>query len=156
MVASVVVTLAAGDEGGRSPVGAKTKQRAPVVVGLVGRGEELRRIGSLFVESGGGSLVLRGDPGVGKTSLLDAAVGLAEEAGRRVLRAAGVDTALTELGVPDEFIDHASRAQIFEQVGLTPHLSPDNSASPLRSLAREAAAVAVGRVIGYRRLSSVL
>jgi 1-deoxy-D-xylulose-5-phosphate synthase len=39
---------------------------------------------------------------------------------RQELRAAGVDTALTELGVPDEFIDHASRAQIFEQVGLTP------------------------------------
>jgi len=39
---------------------------------------------------------------------------------RQELRAAGVDTALTELGVPDEFLDHASRAQIFEQVGLTP------------------------------------
>ena len=39
---------------------------------------------------------------------------------------------------------------------VTPHLSPDNTSSPLRSLARETAAVAAGRIIGYRRLSSVL
>ncbi|MCU1414004.1 MAG: 1-deoxy-D-xylulose-5-phosphate synthase [Microbacteriaceae bacterium] len=39
---------------------------------------------------------------------------------RQDLRAAGVDTALTELGLPDQFIDHASRAEILEQVGLTP------------------------------------
>ncbi|GAB3131191.1 1-deoxy-D-xylulose-5-phosphate synthase [Marisediminicola antarctica] len=39
---------------------------------------------------------------------------------RQDLRAAGVDTAVTELGLPDQFIDHASRAQILEQVGLTP------------------------------------
>ncbi len=39
---------------------------------------------------------------------------------RQDLRAAGVDTALNELGLPDQFIGHASRAEIFEQVGLTP------------------------------------
>jgi 1-deoxy-D-xylulose-5-phosphate synthase len=39
---------------------------------------------------------------------------------RQDLREAGVDTALTELGLPDEFLDHGSRAQIFEQAGLTP------------------------------------
>ena len=39
---------------------------------------------------------------------------------RQVLREAGVDTAVDELGVPDEFIDHASREQILEQAGLTP------------------------------------
>lgn len=38
---------------------------------------------------------------------------------RQVLREAGVDTAVDELGVPDEFIDHASREQIFEDAGLT-------------------------------------
>lgn len=38
---------------------------------------------------------------------------------RQDLRAADVDTAVTELGLPDEFIDHASRAQIFEAAGLT-------------------------------------
>ncbi|GAB3407343.1 1-deoxy-D-xylulose-5-phosphate synthase [Schumannella luteola] len=38
---------------------------------------------------------------------------------RQDLRAAGVDTAVDELGLPDEFLDHASRDQILEQVGLT-------------------------------------
>lgn len=39
---------------------------------------------------------------------------------RQVLREAGVDTAVDELGVPDEFIDHATREQILEDAGLTP------------------------------------
>jgi 1-deoxy-D-xylulose-5-phosphate synthase len=39
---------------------------------------------------------------------------------RQVLREAGVDTAVDELGVPDAFIDHASREQILDDAGLTP------------------------------------
>ena len=39
---------------------------------------------------------------------------------RQELRAAGVDTALTELGLPDEFLEHGSRAEILEEAGLTP------------------------------------
>jgi 1-deoxy-D-xylulose-5-phosphate synthase len=38
---------------------------------------------------------------------------------RQVLREAGVDTAVDELGVPDEFIEHASRDQILADAGLT-------------------------------------
>src|SRR5690606_7445085 len=38
---------------------------------------------------------------------------------RQVLREAGVDTAVDELGLPGEFIDHASRKQILEDAGLT-------------------------------------
>ncbi|MDB6427510.1 MULTISPECIES: 1-deoxy-D-xylulose-5-phosphate synthase [unclassified Curtobacterium] len=38
---------------------------------------------------------------------------------RQDLRAAGVDTGVNELGLPDEFIDHASRSQILSDVGLT-------------------------------------
>lgn len=38
---------------------------------------------------------------------------------RQVLREAGVDTAVDELGLPDEFIDHASREQVLEDAGLT-------------------------------------
>ncbi|MBA8816080.1 1-deoxy-D-xylulose-5-phosphate synthase [Microbacterium halimionae] len=38
---------------------------------------------------------------------------------RQVFREAGVDTAVDELGVPDEFIAHASREQILEDAGLT-------------------------------------
>ncbi|MAP63026.1 MAG: 1-deoxy-D-xylulose-5-phosphate synthase [Microbacterium sp.] len=38
---------------------------------------------------------------------------------RQVLREAGVDTAVDELGVPDEFIEHASRDEILADAGLT-------------------------------------
>ncbi|WP_443027354.1 transketolase C-terminal domain-containing protein [Sphingomonas sp. LR61] len=38
---------------------------------------------------------------------------------RQDLRAAGVDTGVNELGLPDEFIDHATRSQILADVGLT-------------------------------------
>ncbi|MDM7890074.1 1-deoxy-D-xylulose-5-phosphate synthase [Curtobacterium caseinilyticum] len=38
---------------------------------------------------------------------------------RQDLRAAGVDTGVNELGLPDEFIAHASRSQILADVGLT-------------------------------------
>ncbi|GAA1693062.1 1-deoxy-D-xylulose-5-phosphate synthase [Microbacterium sediminicola] len=37
---------------------------------------------------------------------------------RQVLREAGVDTAVDELGLPDEFLDHATREQILEDAGL--------------------------------------
>ncbi|GAA1831922.1 1-deoxy-D-xylulose-5-phosphate synthase [Agromyces salentinus] len=39
---------------------------------------------------------------------------------RQDLREADVDTAVTEVGLPDEFLDHASRAQILERTRLTP------------------------------------
>lgn len=38
---------------------------------------------------------------------------------RQSLRAAQVDTALNEIGLPDEFLEHASRDEILERVGLT-------------------------------------
>lgn len=37
---------------------------------------------------------------------------------RQDLRAAGVDTAVDEIGLPDRFLDHASRQEILEEVGL--------------------------------------
>lgn len=39
---------------------------------------------------------------------------------RQEMRAAGIDTALNELGLPAEFIKHAERSEILEEVGLTP------------------------------------
>jgi 1-deoxy-D-xylulose-5-phosphate synthase len=39
---------------------------------------------------------------------------------RQDLRAAGVDTAVTELGLPDAFLNHATRGEILADVGLTP------------------------------------
>ncbi|MBM7504950.1 1-deoxy-D-xylulose-5-phosphate synthase [Agromyces aurantiacus] len=45
---------------------------------------------------------------------------------RQDLREAGVDTAVTEVGLPDEFLDHGSRGDILERVGLTPqHIARD-------------------------------
>ena len=38
---------------------------------------------------------------------------------RQDLRSAGVDTAVTELGLPDQFLPHGSRSAILEQAGLT-------------------------------------
>ena len=38
---------------------------------------------------------------------------------RQDLREAQVDTALNEVGLPDEFLEHASRSEILERVGLT-------------------------------------
>ena len=38
---------------------------------------------------------------------------------RQDMRAAQVDTALNEVGLPDEFLEHASRGQIMERVGMT-------------------------------------
>lgn len=38
---------------------------------------------------------------------------------RQELRAAGIDTALNEVGLPVEFLDHGSRAEVLERVGLT-------------------------------------
>ncbi len=60
---------------------------------LAGRSGELALIGA-FVErarTGGEALLLFGEPGVGKTVLLDAAADAASEAGTWVLRAAGVE-----------------------------------------------------------------
>jgi 1-deoxy-D-xylulose-5-phosphate synthase len=45
---------------------------------------------------------------------------------RQVLREAGIDTAVDELGLPDEFIDHASRDEILADAGLTaPKIAQD-------------------------------
>jgi 1-deoxy-D-xylulose-5-phosphate synthase len=38
---------------------------------------------------------------------------------RQDMRAAQIDTALNEVGLPDEFLEHASRDEILERVGLT-------------------------------------
>jgi 1-deoxy-D-xylulose-5-phosphate synthase len=38
---------------------------------------------------------------------------------RQELRRAGVDTAVDEVGLPDEFLDHGTRAEILEATGLT-------------------------------------
>jgi GMP synthase-like glutamine amidotransferase/DNA-binding NarL/FixJ family response regulator len=73
------------------------RARAHASGGLVGRDSELSRIDTALASARRGEsvvLVLRGEPGIGKTALLDAANGRAR--GLRVLRASGEDAAETE------------------------------------------------------------
>ena len=64
-----------------------------------GRAQELRALRELVDRAGerGGGAVLRGEPGIGKTFLLDAARARAEETGTRVLSTVGVQS---ETGLP--------------------------------------------------------
>lgn len=59
---------------------------------------------------------------------------------RQDLREAGVDTAVTELGLPDEFLDHGSRSDILERVGLTP-----------QQIARDVTAMVLGSKLPHAR-----
>jgi DNA replication protein DnaC len=64
-----------------------------VTKALIGRGGDLASIGAFLdrATAGGEALLLCGEPGAGKTALLDAAAAAASGAGARVLRAAGVE-----------------------------------------------------------------
>lgn len=59
----------------------------------VGRSEEMNLVRALIdgIAGRGGALLISGDPGVGKTMLLDWAASAARRVGHRVLRAAGVE-----------------------------------------------------------------
>jgi 1-deoxy-D-xylulose-5-phosphate synthase len=59
---------------------------------------------------------------------------------RQDMRAAQVDTALNEVGLPDEFLEHASRAQIMERVGMT-----------AQAIARDIVAQVVGSRVPHAR-----
>ena len=59
---------------------------------------------------------------------------------RQDLREAQIDTALTEIGLPDEFIDHATRNQILEDSGLT-----------AQAIARDIVAQVVGSRVPHAR-----
>jgi DNA-binding CsgD family transcriptional regulator len=105
---------------------------------LVGRAAELERIDSLLERYGGASpaLVLRGDRGIGKTALLDAAAGRATARGMQVLRAFGAEfeaglpfSTLHQLVYPlrnrvDRFAGRERKA-LQQVLDLAPGLSPD-------------------------------
>ncbi|WP_018134417.1 1-deoxy-D-xylulose-5-phosphate synthase [Acaricomes phytoseiuli] len=59
---------------------------------------------------------------------------------RQEMRAAGVDTALNEVGLPVEFLAHGSRSQVFERVGLTS-----------RKVAQEVVAQVLGAKVPFAR-----
>jgi AAA ATPase domain len=68
--------------------------RSQVVVNLLGRTDELELIEAVLAGRSptGPCLLLRGEPGIGKTTLLDAGAASADAAGMRVLRASGVQS----------------------------------------------------------------
>jgi 1-deoxy-D-xylulose-5-phosphate synthase len=59
---------------------------------------------------------------------------------RQDLRAAGIDTAVTELGLPDEFLPHGSREELLDIVGLNP-----------QTIARDLVAQVLGRRVPVAR-----
>jgi DNA-binding CsgD family transcriptional regulator len=62
---------------------------------LLGRERELRELAAVLDgarESRSGVVVLAGEPGIGKTALVDQAAALAEGAGMRILRARGIES----------------------------------------------------------------
>jgi uncharacterized SAM-binding protein YcdF (DUF218 family) len=124
---------------------------APLIVVTGGRQE-----GDRFTEAGTGARYLEslGIPGTAierETTSTHSWESLAAAA--RFLRADGITSVLL---VSDPYHSYRIEA-IAEELGLEPHVSPTQTSptggwSELRAMARETAAVAVGRVIGYRRL----
>jgi predicted ATPase len=62
--------------------------------GILGRDRELEVVADLVASAtaGGGALLIHGNTGIGKSALLERAVGLAQDAGIRVLKTTGVRT----------------------------------------------------------------
>ena len=59
---------------------------------------------------------------------------------RQAMRTAQVDTALNEVGLPDEFLEHATRNEILERTGLTP-----------KAIARDIVAQVLGSKVPHAR-----
>src|ERR1700754_3057390 len=106
--------------------------------GLVGRQQDLGVVAPFAARASvsGGALVIAGEPGVGKTTLLDAVAIEAEAAGTRVLRAAGVEyeagisyaglnVALLPLTGSIPLLDSAYRDALRVVLGLDVALTPD-------------------------------
>jgi uncharacterized SAM-binding protein YcdF (DUF218 family) len=69
-----------------------------------------------------------------------------------ILRRAGIGDSVVIVSDPY----HAFRVEtIAREVGLKPHVSTTNSPSSFRPMLRETVAVAIGRIIGFRRLASL-
>ncbi|HYJ21525.1 MAG TPA: AAA family ATPase [Solirubrobacterales bacterium] len=65
---------------------------------MIGRGEERAALAALVAPQGGGTLVLRGEPGIGKSTLVTWALERAREQGMATVRIAGVEGGV---GMPD-------------------------------------------------------
>src|SRR5580704_14379996 len=109
-----VVRYSSGDTGGSMSCLAARRDGAPM---LYGRGEQLAAVGRLLegMRSGrAGALVLRGEAGIGKTALLDAAA--EQAAGAWVLRVTGVEA---EAELPFAAL-HALMRPALDEIGALP------------------------------------
>src|SRR5438876_838494 len=61
---------------------------------LIGRDQEIARLGQLLdgLDAAGGAVLVRGDPGIGKTSLIRTAAQRAADRGHRVLATTGIES----------------------------------------------------------------
>jgi DNA-binding CsgD family transcriptional regulator len=123
------------------------------VTRLFGRDEELRRTGALLAAAAGGeggALLLLGDAGIGKTSLIDAAAESAREAGMQVLRARAVEA--------ERELPFAGLAELLAPVAArVEELAPEHAAAlagARGAVAKEAAPLAAG--VGLLRLLEAL
>lgn len=158
MAGAIVVLGAAQYDGRPSPVLAARLQHgldlyrrglAPIIVVTGGRQE-----GDTYTEATSGYNWLR-------------ARGVPDEAIRKEVQGRTTYESLSAAAafLEDEGIDevllvtdgyHALRvAGIAEEVGLEPHVSGVGDGPTIAQLARETAAVSVGRIIGYRRLANL-
>ncbi|RAG82172.1 hypothetical protein DN069_28910 [Streptacidiphilus pinicola] len=121
-------------------VGTPGYPRGVEAAGLVGRSDEAALINAFLVESvsgnSGGALLLTGEPGVGKTVLLDCAAEAARAAGTQVLRGAGVEfethvtyaglhQILLPLDVEFEHLRRRHRSVLSAALGLGASPAPD-------------------------------
>jgi DNA-binding CsgD family transcriptional regulator len=128
---------------------------------LVGRDAEMSRIDGLLEASQrgrGGALTLRGEPGIGKTALLDAARARAAREGMRILSTRGVESEsrLAFAGLGDllrpavgrlDEIPEAQRAAIRAALALGPPLVPDRFAAYAATLSLLCALAADGPLL---------
>ncbi|GAA3108230.1 LuxR family transcriptional regulator [Pseudonocardia yunnanensis] len=112
--------------------------RAGIAAGLVGRDEDLEQVCSFLksAAAGGAALLLVGEPGVGKSVLVDVAVAEASERGMLVLRAGGAEfeadvsfSGLNQVLIPllGEFgrLPEAHRAALSVALGMEEGCTPD-------------------------------
>src|SRR4051812_13868388 len=106
--------------------------------GLIGRQQDLDVVRSFTGQASvsGGALVIAGEPGIGKTALLDAVATEAEASGTKILRAAGVEheagisyaglnLALLPLAVSIPVLDSAHRDALRVVFGFDVAVTPD-------------------------------
>lgn len=124
--------------------------RAPVIV-LTGGNQD----GDVTTEAKAGYDYLRYQAGIPDEQLLLEVDGTSTYESLAASARFLLDRGVTEvILVSDPY--HAKRVSLVaDEVGLDPHVSPSDGAAPLDRLAREAVAVAAGRLIGFWRLDDL-